>query len=154
MSPAEVVERLRAAGGGLAVAESLTGGLLCAAVVSVPGASQVLRGGLVAYATEAKQALLGVPQALLERHGAVHPDVAAAMASGAAARLGCRWAVATTGVAGPESQDGHPVGTVHLAVHGPVSRTRSLLLPGGREQVRQGAVQAALRLLLDCVPRT
>lgn len=146
-----VVARLREVGGGLAVAESLTGGALCSAVVSVPGASQVLRGGLVAYSTQAKELLLGVPHELLQAHGAVHPDVAAAMAAGAAARLDCRWGLATTGVAGPGPQDGHPAGTVHLAVHGPLARTRSLLLPGDREQVRRSAVQAALELLLECL---
>jgi PncC family amidohydrolase len=127
---ADVVERLTVLGEGLAVAESLTGGALCAHLVSVPGASAVLRGGVVAYATDVKADLLGVDRDLLARHGAVHAGVAAAMAQGVARRLAATWGVATTGVAGPAEQDGQPVGTVHVAVNGPVSDVRSLRLDG------------------------
>ena len=102
--------------------------------MGVPGASAVLRGGVVAYATDVKGSVLGVPADLLEAHGAVHPAVAAAMAAGAARLLGAVWGVATTGVAGPAEQDGHPVGTVHVAVHGPVPGAADLRLPGGRER--------------------
>jgi PncC family amidohydrolase len=103
---ARIVTALRAGGDTLAVAESLTGGLVTARVVDVPGASTVLRGGVVAYATDLKHALLGVDADLLAERGAVDPDVALAMARGVAGRLGSTWAVATTGVAGPDPQDG------------------------------------------------
>src|SRR6266487_1461098 len=100
----------------VAVAESLTGGLVCAALTDIPGASAVVRGGVVAYATDLKGALLGVPDFLLHQFGPVHPEVAVAMADGARLRLGAGFSVAATGVAGPEPQDGQPVGTVHVAV--------------------------------------
>jgi nicotinamide-nucleotide amidase len=147
---AAVVARLTAAGQTLAVAESLTGGLLVARIVDVPGASNVLRGAIVAYATDLKQALLGVDADLLRRHGAVHAQVAAQMASGVRERLGATWGLSTTGVAGPDPQDGNPVGTVHLGLAGPDGvHTASLLVAGDRAQVRSGTVDAALALLLD-----
>lgn len=148
--PAEVLRLLDSGRQTLAVAESLTGGSLCAAFVAVPGASTVLRGGVVAYATDVKADLLGVDDDLLAGHGAVHPDVAVAMAQGVARRLGSTWGVATTGVAGPTPQDGQPVGTVHVAVSGPVAGVRSLLLAGDRAAVRAAAVGAAVDLLHQC----
>jgi nicotinamide-nucleotide amidase len=132
----------------VAVAESLTGGLLAAALVDVPGASLVLRGGIVAYATDLKHALLDVPAALLERFGPVHPDVAAAMADGARRRLDATFGMATTGVAGPDPADGLPPGTVHIAVSSQRGgRRQSLALSGDRRSVRQQTVVAALSLL-------
>jgi nicotinamide-nucleotide amidase len=131
----------------LATAESLTGGLLGAAITAVPGASVVYRGGITAYATELKVVLLGVPAGLLAQHGPVHPDVAAAMAAGARDRLGATWGLATTGVAGPDPVDGLPPGTVHIAASAGVPATRSLALAGGRNEVRQETVAEALRLL-------
>jgi nicotinamide-nucleotide amidase len=132
----------------LAVAESLTGGALAAAVVDVPGASAVLRGAVVAYATDLKHALLGVDAALLARQGAVHPEVAGQMADGVRTRLSATWGVATTGVAGPDPQDGRPPGTVHVALAGPQGVTvESLTLPGNRAQVRSRTVAVALELL-------
>src|SRR5262249_24538664 len=92
----------------VAVAESLTGGLLGAAITTVPGASVVFRGGVIAYATDLKAALLGVPAALLAERGAVDPDVAGAMAAGVARRLGATAGGATTGVAGPGPADRQP----------------------------------------------
>ena len=134
----------------VAVAESLTGGLVVARLVQVPGASAVVRGGVVAYATDLKASLLGVPEALLAGSGAVDPDVAAAMAVGVAERLAATYGVATTGVAGPDPQDGRPPGTVHVAVAGPAGvEVRSLVLEGGRDDVRHGAADAALALLAD-----
>ena len=128
----EVIDLLTARGDTIAVAESLTGGLLAAALTAIPGASAAVRGGVVAYATGLKAALLGVPAGLLERHGAVHPDVARAMADGVRDRLGATVGAATTGVAGPEPQDGRPVGTVYIAVSARASTTvRSLALSGG-----------------------
>jgi nicotinamide-nucleotide amidase len=146
---AALVRRLADAGETLAVAESLTGGLLAARIVDVPGASAVLRGAVVAYATDLKHTLLGVDAGLLAREGAVHPAVAEQMAAGARERLGATWGLATTGVAGPLPQDGRAPGTVYLGVAGPgVARSVRLRLGGDRAQVRVGTVDAALRLLL------
>lgn len=138
----------------IAVAESLTAGLVAGTVASVPGASQVLRGGVVAYATELKTTLLGVDEDLLARGGAVQAEVAVAMAAGVAGRLGASYGVATTGVAGPDPQDGQPPGTVFVAVHGPrgarvEGRTGADALPGGRAEVRWLTVELALRLLVE-----
>ncbi|MFD9904940.1 CinA family protein [Streptomyces sp. NPDC059063] len=112
---------MRERGETLAVAESLTGGLVAAEVTAVPGASRAFRGAVTAYATELKRDVLGVDGALLAARGAVDAEVALQMAAGARRLLGADWGVATTGVAGPEPQDGQPVGTVFVAVAGPVS---------------------------------
>ncbi len=145
----DVVDALRGTGQTVAFAESLTGGMLCATLVDVPGASDVLRGAVVAYAPEAKSEVLGVDPDLIERVGTVHPDVAAAMAEGAARVLGATWGVATTGVAGPEPSEGKAVGTVHVAVAGPAGvETRNLSLNGDRSMVREQTVDAALSLLV------
>jgi len=132
----------------VAVAESLTGGLLGATITTVPGASVVFRGGVIAYATDLKALLLGVPAPLLAERGAVDPEVAGAMAAGVRERLGAAVGVATTGVAGPDAADGKPPGTVHIAVSaggGPV--IQSLALSGGRDEIRRGTVERSLRLL-------
>jgi nicotinamide-nucleotide amidase len=143
-----VVAVLTGRGLSVAVAESLTGGLLAAALVEVPGASVVFRGGIVAYATDLKATLLGVPWPLLERYGAVHADVAGAMAEGVRTRLGATFGVATTGVAGPDPADGQPVGTVHIAAAGPSgTRRQALSLAGDRRSIRDQTVAHALRLL-------
>ena len=147
MSPADLLAALRARGETLAVAESLTGGLLAATIVDVPGASRVFRGGLVVYATELKASLAGVPADLLARRGPVDPDVAAHLAMGARERCGAVWGLSTTGVAGPEPQGGVAVGTVYVAVSGPVDAVRALRLDGSRAQIRAGAVVAAVDLL-------
>jgi nicotinamide-nucleotide amidase len=144
------VAELARRGQTLALAESLTGGLVTAAFVRVPGCSAVLRGGVVAYATDLKQTLLDVPAADLARHGPFSGSTALAMAAGVRRRLAATWGVATTGVAGPDPQDGHAPGTVHVAVVGPGARvTRAWDLPGDRTAVRTGAVAAALRLLAE-----
>jgi nicotinamide-nucleotide amidase len=133
----------------LAVAESLTGGLIAATITEVPGASAVLRGGVVAYATELKAVLLDVPRRLLDMHGPVHPEVAAAMADGARLRLGASFGVSATGVAGPDPQDGHPPGTVHIAVSAEGDNVvRTVALAGDRAAVRGQTVAASLALLL------
>ena len=148
-SALDVIDALRGTGQTVATAESLTGGLLCATLVDVPGASDVLRGGVVAYTARAKCEVLGVDDTLVERVGTVHPDVAAAMAEGAVRVLGATWGVATTGVAGPEPSEGKDVGTVHVAVAGPGGvETRDLMLHGDRALVREQAVDAALSLLV------
>jgi nicotinamide-nucleotide amidase len=145
---ARIVALLTERGQTVAVAESLTGGLLGAAITDIPGASAVFRGGITAYATQLKTALLGVPADLLTRYGPVHPDVAAAMAAGVRRRLGASYGMATTGVAGPDPADGKAAGTVHIAVSaGKPPLTRALLLPGGRDEVRRGTVEQSLQLL-------
>jgi nicotinamide-nucleotide amidase len=147
---ARLLAALEARGWSLAVAESLTGGAVCARLVDVPGASRVLRGGVVAYATDVKATLLGVPDALLAARGAVDPDVAIAMATGARRRLGADVGLATTGVAGPDPQDGQAPGTVHVAVVTPMAaRAGSWRLPGGRAAVRAATVRGVLELALQ-----
>lgn len=137
----------------LAVAESLTGGALVSALVSVPGASAVVLGGVVAYQTALKRSLLGVDEGLLDRHGPVHRDVAAAMATGVRDRLAVDGrpadvGLATTGVAGPDPQGGHEPGTVFvgLAVPGAV-RVVELSLTGDRQAIRNDTVSESLTLL-------
>lgn len=134
----------------VAVAESLTGGALGAALTSVPGASAVFRGGIVAYATPLKTALLGVSPRLLAEAGPVHADVAAAMAAGARARLGADCSVALTGVAGPEPQGGASPGTVWIGLSSDRGhRTELLSLSGSRAEIRSAAVRQALELLVS-----
>ena len=134
----------------LAVAESLTGGLLAATIVEIAGVSAVFRGGLVVYATDLKHSLAGVPEGLLAERGPVDPDVALALAGGARERCRADWGLATTGVAGPEPQGGKPVGTVFVAVAGPDGdAVRELHLSGSRADVRTGSVSSALALLVD-----
>lgn len=155
---AEVVAALAARGQTLAAAESLTAGLFCATVAGVPGASAVLRGGLVTYATELKGTLAGVPADVLASVGPVAPETARAMARGVRRRCGSDWGVALTGVAGPDPQDGHPVGEVWCALAGPVAGAadagegvvvkRIDADPGaGRWGIRAAAVATALELL-------
>jgi nicotinamide-nucleotide amidase len=134
----------------LATAESLTGGWVAATIVEIPGVSAVFRGGLVVYATELKHALAGVPEDLLAERGPVDPDVALALAAGARERCGADWGVSTTGVAGPDPQDGKPVGLVYVAVAGPSGSTvRELRLTGSRAEIRSGSVAAVLDLLTE-----
>ena len=145
----EVLSLLTQAGQTVATAESLTGGLVAAALTDVPGASVAFRGGVVAYATELKAALLGVDSLMLARHGAVYPPVAAAMAEGVRTRLGATYGVATTGVAGPEPSDGQPVGTAHVAVSvADDTVVRTIALAGDRQEIRRLTVEHALGLLL------
>ncbi len=152
-----LVERLRELGWTVGVAESLTGGLVVASLVAVPGASAVVRGGIVAYATDLKQSLLGVDQLLLEAHGPVHERVARQMARGVRNAVGAPGrptdiGIATTGIAGPDSPDGQPVGTVHVAVSTSLgSRVESLVLEGDREQIRNAAAVHAVSLALDAL---
>jgi nicotinamide-nucleotide amidase len=145
---AAVLRRLRAAGATVAVAESLTGGGIGVALTGVPGASDVFRGGIVAYATALKAQLCGVDPDLLAAAGPVDPRVAAAMADGVRERLAATYGVAATGVAGPDPQDGRTPGTVHVAVAASDGvRIASPHLPGDRDQVRRLSVVAALDLL-------
>ena len=133
----------------LATAESCTGGMVAARLTDVPGSSASFVGGVVAYADEVKSSELGVPEELLAEHGAVSPEVAAAMAEGARDRLGADVAVAVTGIAGPGGGTPEkPVGLVHIHAAGPEgSLARMLDLPGEREQIRVRATVTALHLL-------
>lgn len=154
--PERLVERLKELGWTLGTAESLTGGLVAASVVAVPGASAVFRGGIVAYATDLKARLLGVDAMLLDAHGPVHPRVARQMADGVRRAVGdgepADVGIATTGIAGPDSPDGQPVGTVHVAVSTPLgSRVESLLLEGDRDDIRTVAAARAIALALDAL---
>lgn len=146
---ARVLRRLVERGETLAVAESLTGGLVAAELTSVPGASQAFRGSVTAYATPLKSEVLGVDAALLAAKGAVDAEVAHQMAAGVRLALGADWGVATTGVAGPEPQDGRPVGTVFVAVSGPqgAGKVAALRLNGDRADIRKESVRSALDLL-------
>jgi nicotinamide-nucleotide amidase len=147
---ADVLSRLLARGETLAVAESLTGGLLAATLVDVPGASAVFRGGLVVYATDLKATLAGVPEELLAQRGPVDDEVAEALAVGARDRCGADWGLATTGVAGPDPQDGHRPGFVWIACAGPLGVAAvSRQFPGDRAAVRRATVTAALALVLS-----
>ncbi|WP_326680038.1 CinA family protein [Streptomyces sp. NBC_01237] len=146
---ARVLRRLVERGETLAVAESLTGGLVAAELTSVPGASQSFRGAVTAYATPLKRDVLGVDGTLLAERGAVDPDVARGMAAGVRRVLGTDWGVSTTGVAGPEAQDGKPVGTVYVALSGPsgTEKVTALRLNGGRADIRRETVRSVLELL-------
>ncbi|MFE5731391.1 CinA family protein [Streptomyces sp. NPDC056528] len=168
---ARVLALLAERGQTLAVAESLTGGLVAAELTGVPGASASFRGSVTAYATALKHELLGVDGALLAERGAVDPEVASQMAAGVRARLGADWGIATTGVAGPDPQDGQPVGTVYVAVAGPAGGTPGtepsqgapagastgspmgkvfpLRLNGDRGEIRRESVRIVLRLLRE-----
>lgn len=146
----DVVAALKARGLTIAVAESLTGGLVVASLVAVPGASAVVAGGVVAYQTELKHSLLGVSADLLAENGAVHPDVAVEMALGVRERLTLGGApadigLATTGVAGPDPQDGQPVGTVYVGITwGEDVEVLPLLLEGDRAAIRSATVVESL----------
>ncbi|MBB5805188.1 nicotinamide-nucleotide amidase [Saccharothrix ecbatanensis] len=149
MSAEDVVRALLARGETVATAESLTAGMVTVELTSVPGSSAVVRGGLVVYATDLKQALAGVDAALLAEHGAVHPEVARQLAEGARERCGATWGLGLTGVAGPDPQDGVAPGTVHIGLSGSSgSSVESLTLGGDRGQVRRRSAMAALDLLL------
>jgi len=177
--PVDSVARLLAAcaARGLTVgtAESLTGGLLTAVLTEIPGSSAVVRGGLVVYATDLKHRLAGVDAGLLEERGPVDPLVAAALADGARQRCGASIGIGLTGVAGPDPQDGIPVGTWFCALSGPGDhrdeRHSAPAVPDDREgsgwgiddqgdapvttsaqrrgRIRSAAVRAALEMLAN-----
>jgi PncC family amidohydrolase len=133
----------------LAVAESCTGGQLAAAITAVPGASRVFLGGIVAYANEAKQELLGVDRRALEEHGAVSEEVARQMALGARRRFGSDYAVATTGVAGPGGgTELKPVGLVYIAwANATGEHVERKLFGGDRAAIQRQSVTHALAWL-------
>jgi nicotinamide-nucleotide amidase len=151
-----VLDACRERGLTLATAESCTGGLVAARLTSVPGSSDVFVGGVVAYANEVKARELGVPEAILARHGAVSAETAAAMAAGAMERLGADVAVSVTGVAGPGGGSADkPVGLVFLHAGGPEGvEARELDFPGDRDAIRSRAAVAALHLLRTLLTRS
>lgn len=167
---ADVVAALRDLRQTLATAESLTGGLVGATITAVPGASAVYRGGLIVYATELKAELAQVSPLTLAADGPVAASTAGQLARGAARVCRADWGLATTGVAGPEPQDGHPVGQVFVAVAGPgpdlptggvggdaavdndrLAGVRELALTGDRSAIRDQTTRAVLLLLLQAV---
>lgn len=151
----EVVELLKKSNETLAVSESLTGGAIMTALTSVEGCSAVFRGGVVSYATPLKQHLLGVDGDLISKHGVIHSDVASQMASGARTvttqkdMAPTSWGIGTTGVAGPDPQDGKPVGMVFIGVASAIGSKGfgPFHFPGMRERVREATVIEALSLL-------
>ena len=149
----QVQAKLQARGATVATAESCTGGLVSALLTHLPGSSAVYLGGVNAYANSVKTALLGVPEDVLARHGAVSAPVAEAMAQGARERTGSTYAVSLTGVAGPSGGSPEkPVGTVYLGVatpEGARSRRLDLAAAGGRTEIRAAAASEALRELLS-----
>ena len=148
-----MVAALAARGQSLATAESLTGGLLGAAITAVPGASAVYLGGVVAYTTAMKHRLAGVDAAVLATVGPVAEATAIALASGVKSVTGADWAVATTGVAGPEPQDGHEPGEVWVGLDGPSGPAMAMRydFAGDRCAVREATVRAALEMLEGAV---
>lgn len=169
-----LIDELRARNQTISFCESLTAGLACATLAQVPGASDVLRGGLVTYAVDLKFELAGVDPAVVETHGVVSAAVAREMARGTRAACGSDWAVSLTGVAGPDAQDGVPAGTVWVGLAGPswtaTAQAAEMLdssmgryalgpgmsepvrvLSGDRNTVRRLAVEAALRGTLTAV---
>ncbi|PTR26621.1 nicotinamide-nucleotide amidase [Rhodococcus sp. OK519] len=150
----DLVEALARRSQTVATAESLTAGLLAATVAGVPGASTVLRGGLIVYATDLKGSLAGVEAAVLTTDGPVASTTAAQLAAGARERCGADWGIGLTGVAGPDPQDGHPPGTVFLGVSGPDgTEVTALELTGERWEIRLGSVRAAVSGLLERLAR-
>ncbi|TVP75643.1 MAG: CinA family nicotinamide mononucleotide deamidase-related protein [Puniceicoccaceae bacterium] len=141
-----VVHELRALERTLAVAESCTGGLLCNAFTNLPGASKVFVGGVVCYSNDVKVAQVGVPESILEQHGAVSAECAIAMASGIAEHLSSDYGVSVTGFAGPDGGDEkNPVGTIHIGYHSPAGVwCKTFRYTGGRLDVKTRAVHAAL----------
>jgi len=145
-----IKDALIARGEMMATAESLTGGLVASSIVNEAGSSAVLAGGIVAYQSEIKEALLGVPHQVLEEKGAVSAETVKAMAEGARKKFGCEWAIATSGIAGPTgAEPGKPVGTVWMAVANSLQNEAFCkIFEGNRTEVRQKSVYSVLGKLL------
>jgi nicotinamide-nucleotide amidase len=148
----KVNDRLILAGHMMVTAESCTGGLIAGAITSVSGSSAMLYGGFVSYANRAKTAMINVPQALIEQHGAVSEHVARAMAEGAQRRAGVDLAISVTGIAGPGGgSDEKPIGLVHFGL---ATRERTIHREErfgdlGRDGIRQATVRVALEMILE-----
>jgi nicotinamide-nucleotide amidase len=148
MNAQRIVQLLRERNETITCAESITGGALTSELVSIPGASHVLKGSIIAYSTEVKVSELKVEPSLIQEFGVVSEEVALAMARGVKAKFAAEWAISLTGVAGPGASHGIPAGTVWLALLGPaLQETVKLELMGEREMVRRGAVESALGVL-------
>lgn len=155
----QLLQLLKSAGQTISFCESLTAGLASATFADSPGASTALRGGLITYATDLKENLAGVPHAVVEEFGVVSPQCAQAMAVGTRLRCSSDWAISLTGVAGPESQDGHPVGTVWIGIAGPHGIVGAFeafeeverlgLAKLGRAAIRKSAVQRSFAALIN-----
>lgn len=144
------IELLTRAGMTVATCESLTGGLICATLVDVPGASRVVRGGLITYQTDTKTLLAGVDAGLIGEKGVVSAEVARAMAEGTRQRLGVDIAVSATGMASPGGADEPPAGTVFVGVaSGKGVRAIRLNLAGDRQEIRHQTVEAAIRAIME-----
>jgi nicotinamide-nucleotide amidase len=149
---AQVLERCRAAGVRLALVEACTGGLICARLTDVPGASAVVERGFVPYSHESKVEQLGVPLELLQAHGSVSAEAVEALAHAALERSRADWAVAETGIAGPGGGTPQkPVGLAWLAVlrRGGKATVERHVFPGGRSEVRRAVAERAMQLLLE-----
>lgn len=145
----EAITALKDRGLTVCTCESLTGGLICATLVDVPGASKVVRGGLITYQTDTKPLLAGVDAALIEKKGVVSAEVAAAMAEGARNRLDADIAVSATGMASPGEPDEPPAGTVFVGVASAKgTRTIPLTLTGTRAEIRQKTVETAIKAII------
>jgi PncC family amidohydrolase len=151
---AAAVAALRAQGVTLATAESLTGGRLAALLTEIPGSSEVYRGGVVAYATDLKVQVLDVPRSLVEQYGVVSAECARAMAHGVRRLTGATYGVSTTGVAGPDLQEGKAVGTVYIALAGPDGRDAvvALELVGDRGSIQDRTCEEALGVVVTHIP--
>ena len=145
----DVLKRLE--GKTLVTAESLTGGGIGESLTAVPGASAVYRGGVISYVNEVKRDVLGVPQEILDRYGAVSPWTAGAMASGVRKLLKADYAVSVTGLAGPTGDEfGNPVGTVYIGFESNAKAlVKRCLFEGSREEIRHQTIRAALELILE-----
>ncbi|WP_149359920.1 CinA family protein [Lolliginicoccus suaedae] len=147
--PEALVSALLARRQTVAIAESLTAGMASAAIGGMPGASEVMRGGLVVYATEAKASLAGVAEETLAQHGAVSAETAIELARGARKLLGADWGLGLTGVAGPDEQEGKPVGTAFVGIAGPGRESvLELSVPGPRWDVRVAVSRRAFAALV------
>lgn len=149
----ELIARLKEQKKTIATAESCTGGGIGAALTAVPGSSSVYKGGVVSYTNEIKTKLLGVSPAFLQQKGAVSEAVACAMAQGAREVLQTDVAISVTGLAGPDGDAyGNPVGTVFIGIADESGvKAKKFLFPGNREQVRDAAVEAAIKMALEIV---
>lgn len=153
-----LVTALRACGRKMATAESLTGGLIAASVVSIPGASNCLEQGYITYSDDAKSKMLGIPRENIREWKAVSENTARAMAESAARIAECEYGLSATGVAGPDKEDGQPVGTVFIGCSYPAEdggrdcEVRKLSLSGTRSDIRTQTSLAAMKLLLSHVP--
>ena len=144
----EIIEKLSQRNESISTAESITGGLISAALTDIPGSSRVFLGGVIAYSLEMKKLELDIPLAEIKKVGVVSEAIAVAMALAIKKKTGSTWALSSTGVAGPGSADGVPAGTVWIGIAGPkIAQGIELSLAGKREIVRLGAVESALGAL-------